>query len=118
MKQRIFFWCVLCLLILAGCGDKDKKEPAPDSESLDSMSLIQERVAEMRGLESLEEVPKAYMSDEELRQRVENDFFEDYSEQEVRDDVLLYLAFDMVEPDLDLYELLVNRILSRMLLQG
>jgi hypothetical protein len=108
MKQRIFFWCVLCLLVLAGCEDQDKKEPAPDSESLDSMSLIQERVSEMRGLESLEEVPKAFMRDEELHQRVENEFFEDYSAQEARDDVLLYAAFDLAELDLDLYKLMID----------
>ncbi len=70
------------------------------------MQVIEERVSELRGLETLKPVTKAFLTPEELRQRLEEDM--DYTAQEARDDVLLYAAFDLMSRDVDLYSLLID----------
>ena len=94
-------WCALTLA-LTGCESKD------DDSSPVTIQTIQERVSELRGLEFLEPVDEAFLTSDELRQRMMDDFAEDYSEQDVRDDVLLYAAFEFAELDLDLYNLYVD----------
>jgi len=59
-------------------------------------------------LDTRQPVTKDLMTTAELRRRIESEFLEDYSEQEARDDVLLYVAFDLMKPDVDLYNLLID----------
>ena len=93
-------WCAVILaLVLTGC---EKQDSDPTLETLKG------QVSEFRGLEFLEPVNEAFLTRDELRQRVMDDFFQDYSEQDVRDDVLLLAAFEFAEPDLDLYNLYVD----------
>jgi hypothetical protein len=109
-------WSILILaLALTACGNKN--DPAPteavglalsDDAALEAMHVIEEQVSELRGLETLEPVSKALLTNDELRQRIEKDVLEDYSEQEARDDVLLYVAFELMEKDTDLYNLLID----------
>jgi hypothetical protein len=114
-------WFILVLtLVLAGCGGKNATVPADtpsslaadqsssDDAALEAMRVIEERVSNLRGLDTLKPVTKALLTTDELRQRVEEEFLEDYSQQEARDDVLLYVAFELMEPDVDLYKLLVD----------
>jgi hypothetical protein len=72
------------------------------------MQTIEGQVSELRGLETLQPVKKAYMTTDELGQRLMDDFSEDYSEQEAHDDALAYAAFELLEPELDLYQLLLD----------
>ena len=61
----------------------------------------------MRGLETLKPVTKAFLTTDELRERIIEDL-SDYTEKDARDDVLLYVAFGLVKRDVDLYNLLVD----------
>jgi hypothetical protein len=99
-------------LVLSGCVLLDDlaptETPLSDEDALEAMRVIEEQVSELRGLETLRPVPKAFLSTDELRQHLIQDSFEDYSEQDAHDEVLLYAAFELVEPDLDLYNLLLD----------
>ncbi len=121
MSQKfvIFLWIGIVLvlaLILTGCGEKDvpipsaptaEDAPATEESILETIQVIEERVSELRGLETLKPVTKAFLTTDELRQRVIEDL-SDYTEKDARDDVLLYVAFGLVEQDVDLYNLLVD----------
>jgi hypothetical protein len=72
------------------------------------MQIIEQQVSDLRGLESKEPVAKAFLNTDELRQKMVEDVAEDYSEQKARDDVLLYTAFDLIDLDIDLYNLLID----------
>lgn len=97
---RVICCAFILALILTGCEKEDSVQK--------KMRVIEERVSELRGLEPLEPVTEAFLTGEELRQQVMEDLEEDYSEEKVHDDVLLYVAFELAEPDLDLHRLLVD----------
>jgi hypothetical protein len=116
---RVLWLLWLSLLVLAGCTQKDEAaspsprsaltgDPSSGASALDAMHVIEERVSELRGLDTRQAITKAFMSTEELRQHIAEEFLEDYSQREARDDVLLYVAFDLMEPDVDLYNLLID----------
>jgi hypothetical protein len=117
------FWLLLLLaLAITGCGKirdafSNEQDAAPaaaedpassEKLALEAMQVIEERVSELRGLETRQPVAKAFLTTDELRQRITEDLAEEYSEQEARDDVLLYVAFEFMEPDVDLYNLLID----------
>jgi hypothetical protein len=72
------------------------------------MEVIEEQVSELRDLETQAPVSKAFLNTDELRQKMVEDVSEDYSEQKAHDDVLLYAAFELMEPGIDLYDLLID----------
>ena len=67
------------------------------------MDTIQAQVSQLRGLEQKESVPRFLLTADELRERVETDFFKDYSLEEAADDVQVLAAFGLLNPDFDLY---------------
>jgi hypothetical protein len=67
------------------------------------MDTIQAQVSQLRGLEQKESVPRFLLTADELRVRVETDFFKDYSPEEAADDVQVLAAFGLLSPDFDLY---------------
>lgn len=67
------------------------------------MDTIQAQVSQLRGLEQKESVPRFLLTADELRERVETDFFKDYSLEEAADDVQVLAAFGLLSPDFDLY---------------
>ena len=67
------------------------------------MDTIQAQVSQLRGLEQKESVPRFLLTADELRERVETDFFKDYSSEEAADDVQVLAAFGLLSPDFDLY---------------
>jgi len=113
MLARVILALSILTLCLAGCAFvKEWSQPAPTAvptlaqDPLEAMQVIEERVSELRGLETLKPVTKAFLTPEELRQRLEEDM--DYTAQEARDDVLLYATFDLMSRDVDLYSLLID----------
>jgi hypothetical protein len=114
-------WTLLILvLVLSGCSQNsdpvatDARQPSTGGSSgsgpstLDGLQIIESHVSEMRGLDSKEPVGKAFLNTDELRQKMIEDVAEDYSEQEAHDDALLYAAFELMDPDIDLYDLLID----------
>ena len=90
--RRALWFIFISALVLTGCREKNDRAPTDqtsDDAALEAMQVIEERVSELRGLEPLQPVTKAFLTPDELRQRIEEDFFEDYSEQDAHDDVLL-----------------------------
>ena len=43
-----------------------------------------------------------------MRERINEDVEEDYSKEEARDDALLYAAFELMDADQDLYDLMIE----------
>jgi hypothetical protein len=120
LRWRVFTLLLLLTLVLAACGqdgegpEGDATQPVATEEvaspgsALQAMDVIGERVADLRGLETLESVDQALLTTEELREKMIEDMAEEYTRQEARDDVLLYVAFELMEPDVDLYDLLID----------
>ena len=119
VRDYALWLLILLVFVLGGCTQKDnpvsgdssasvEDSPSSQESDLEGMQDIEERVAKLRGLETLQPVTKAFLTTDELRQRMTEDLLEDYSEQEARDDVLLYVAFEFMEPDVDLFNLLLD----------
>lgn len=64
---------------------------------------IESNVVEIRELSPQEIVVPMVLNEGQLRQRLEQDFAEDYSPEEARQDTIALSAFDFLEPDFDLY---------------
>lgn len=79
---------------------------APADEAL--MNTIQQQVETLRGLRLLRPVERALMTQEQLRERILQDFEEESSPEEIRDYTLTLAAFDLVDPDIKMYDLLVR----------
>jgi hypothetical protein len=112
---RILWPILILALALTACGSKNNPAspeatslPLSDDAALEAMQVIEEQVSELRDLETLEPVTTSLLTNDELRQHIEKETLEDYSEQEARDDVLLYVAFELMEKDTDLYNLLID----------
>lgn len=69
---------------------------------------IEDNVTELRGLPQLDEVELTSLTPDQLRERLEADFTEDYSPEEARFDVLALSAFDFLERDFDLYNFTID----------
>jgi Zn-dependent peptidase ImmA (M78 family) len=121
---RIIGLVLLLSLVVVGCTqdrqprttqpplDQTASPTAGDTSSgdasLEAMQVIEQRVSELRGLETLRPVKKALLTTDELREKMEQDAEKDYSKEEAHDDELLYRAFELVEPGVDLYNLLID----------
>jgi len=69
----------------------------------DQMDLIEQQISEIRSLEIDTEISRSLLSTEELRQRVFEDFLNDYSQEEAREDALVLWSFGLLDRDFDLY---------------
>ena len=115
---RVFGLLVLPVVVGVGCvisgtgtspTDTPKAGPPMSDEAiLEEMQVIEGRVSEMRGLEALRSVDRALLTTDELRVKIDQDMAEEYTEQDARDDALLYYAFELAEKDVDLYTLLLD----------
>lgn len=74
----------------------------------DTMDTIQAYVVAHRGLPPRQPVERAFLTVDEVRQRVLDDFEDDYSPEEAADDVRVLAAFGLVKPEVDLYDLYVR----------
>ena len=97
-------------------GGDDTEIPDPtlepqsniDADLLAQMRKIEEQVESIRGLPVANDLDRKTLSPEQLRQRVMEDFFVDYTEEDVRQDALILNLFGLIDRDYDLYELFVE----------
>lgn len=79
-----------------------------DPAILAQMEKIEREVEGIRGLPTANDLVRKTLSQEQLRQHVMEDFFVDYTEEEVRQDALILNLFGLIDRDYDLYELFVE----------
>ncbi len=88
------------------------KTPYPTSVLDNAMSaeinLIQSQVIQSRGLKPEFAVPVVLLSPEELRKNVVNDFFADYTDEKMADDVLELSIIGLLQPGFDLRGLYID----------
>lgn len=72
------------------------------------MNAIEQQVIEMRGLQPTGPVERKFMTVEEVKQRMLDDFNEDTSLEEWADDTRVLVAYGLVPADIDLYNLLLR----------
>lgn len=72
------------------------------------MDEIQDQVTAIRGLQPSSSVERSLLTSEQLREKVINDFFDDYSEEEAFDDAVVLAAFDLLDQDFKLYDFFVE----------
>jgi hypothetical protein len=66
------------------------------------MDQIQAEVMQIRGLTLNEPLTRDVLTTEQLQDRVMNEFFKDYTEEEAAQDALVYHAWGLLEPNFDL----------------
>jgi len=69
------------------------------------MDEIQMQVILERGLKPSDQVTRILYSPEQLREKIIQDFFKDYSTEDARNEVLTLASFGLLEPDYDLHTL-------------
>lgn len=80
-----------------------------DPEALAAeMDAIEQQVIEMRGLQPTGPVDRKFMTVEEVKQRTLDDFNEDTTPEEWADYTHTMVAYGMVPPEIDLYNLLLR----------
>jgi hypothetical protein len=77
-------------------------------EILTQMDTIQAQVSELRGLQPREAVDRYLLTPDELRERVINDFMDDYSPEDARDDAIILAALGLLDAQFDLYNLFIE----------
>ena len=78
------------------------------TDILSQMEQIEKEVEGIRGLPTANDLDRKTLSQQELRQRVMDDFFADYTEEDVRKDGIILNLFGLLERNFDLYELFVE----------
>ncbi len=78
------------------------------TQIVEAMDAIQAYVITTRGLQPTAPVERAFLTVAEVKQRVLDDFEEDYSQAEADDDRRVLAAFGLIEPGLDVYNLFVR----------
>jgi hypothetical protein len=86
-------------------------EASLPAEITNQMDEIQAQVVELRGLEPLDSVDRYLLTPEQLRTRVIEDFLEDYTPEEARDDAQVLGVFGLLEPGFELYEFLCRAVI-------
>jgi hypothetical protein len=76
----------------------------PSEFSPEVLDAIEEQVRQLRGLDALHPVTHTLQTRDELEQSMIELQEQSYSREEARNDVLSLAAFDLVEPDLNLYD--------------
>jgi hypothetical protein len=82
---------------------ENDQEPIPP-QILVEMELIQRQVIQDRGLEATGIFTRVLYTRDQLSQRVLNDFLEDYSAEEAREDAIVLEAFGLLNSDFDMYK--------------
>jgi hypothetical protein len=72
------------------------------------MDLIQSEVIGIRGLQPNGEFTRATLTDEQLKDKVTNEFFADYTEEEAKSDVRELAALGLLPKGYDIYKLYID----------
>jgi hypothetical protein len=72
------------------------------------MELIQRQVIQERGLQPNGDFTRVLFSPEQLRQRVLDDFLEDYTKEDAQQDSIVLTAFGLLDPGFDFYTFYVD----------
>ena len=88
----------------------------PVSENLNDVSAnldqeltqLQQEVISIRQLRPYETIYRNTLTSEELRERINNDFFADYTDEDLHRDTVVYSLLGVIEPDFDLYDFIVD----------
>ena len=72
------------------------------------MIEIEQQVSALRGLAPNGEFERALFTPDQLRERVINDFVQDYTPEDAQKDTLVLAAFGLVEPDFDFYTFYID----------
>ena len=72
------------------------------------MDEIEDQIVELRGLQPNRSVSRDLLSQGQLRQRVMDDFLEDYTDEEAQDDARVLAAFGLLDADFDLINLYLD----------
>jgi hypothetical protein len=67
------------------------------------MDQIEQEVIELRKLQPSGSVSRSLLSRSQLRQNIENDFFEDYSSEEAQDDSIALISLGLLESGFDMF---------------
>jgi len=77
--------------------------PPMDAETRAEMDSIESQVITLRGLQATTTVARILLTQDQLRQRVVDEFLADYSEAEADDDVLVLSLFGLLPEDFDMW---------------
>jgi hypothetical protein len=91
-----------------GAGEPGQGEEPDQAGFEPEMDAVEEEVADLRELPALADVPRAYLSPDDLHEKVIDDFFADYTREEARDEAIMLAALDAVPPGFDLYGFYVD----------
>jgi hypothetical protein len=79
-----------------------------DAQTSATMRQIEGQVIRLRGLQPPAAAAIEFLTPEQLRERVEQDFLSDYTPEEARLDARTLALLGLIEPDLDLHRLYVD----------
>ena len=86
----------------------ENEQPGLNQDIVAQMDNIEEQVENIRGLSGSDPIDRKLLSSDELRNRVMVDFFGEYTEEDVEEDVLILSLFGLLESDYDLHNLYVD----------
>jgi len=86
--------------------DRSTSEISPEIAA--EMDEIEDQVVELRGLQPAGSVSRALLTPAQLRQRVMDDFLEDYTLEEAQEDALILSVFGLLDPDFELYDFYIE----------
>lgn len=90
------------LLSTVSCATFPVKPVIGDTNT--QLDQIEEQIIAIRGLQPKNDVMRGFMNPVELRQHVTEDFFEDYTTEDARDDANVLSVLGLLEPDFNLVE--------------
>lgn len=82
--------------------------PELPQDILDQMLLIEGQVIEYRQLIPNSDIIRILYTPEDLRERVTNDFFSDYTPEDAALDVIILSLFGLLEPDADILDIYIE----------
>ena len=71
-------------------------------ELLESAETIEDQVQELRGLNATEDFDRELITGDDLQDKVKNEFFVDYTDEEARQDVIVLSTLGLLPPGFDL----------------
>ncbi len=108
MHYRVLM-ILISVLVISSVQAQETVSP----ELRTQLDEIEEITSDIRGLEPLEETIIDFPSTDELEAFLIIEFDEQYGEEEFADDLLFYVALDLMQPDIDLEEILIDFLLSQ-----